>query len=81
MTSRAKPYGTQDPKSVWTNWSKSILRSADREVRGTVHEVYGYDDDLRVVVLLTPELSGYVVDEPTTVVWPIAKVKKVAAAY
>ena len=53
----------------------------DFTVRGTVHEVYGYDDDLRVVVLLTPELSGYVVDEPTTVVWPIAKVKKIAAAY
>lgn len=46
-------------------------------VRGTVYEVYGYDDDLRVVVLLTPELSGYVVDEPTTVVWPIAKVRRI----
>lgn len=49
----------------------------DVKVRGRVHEVYGYDDDLRVVVLLTAELSGYVVDEPTTVVWPIAKVKRV----
>jgi len=50
-------------------------------VRGTVHEVYGYDDDLRVVVLLTPEMSEYVVDEPTTVVWPISKVRKVATAF
>ena len=51
----------------------------DVTVRGTVHEVYsGYDDDFRVVVLLTPEVSGDVVVEPTTVVWPISRVKKVA---
>lgn len=46
-------------------------------VRGTVHEVYGFDDDLRVVVLVTPELSGQVVDEPTTVVWPISRVQRI----
>ncbi len=39
--------------------------------------VYGFDDDLRVVVLVTPELSGQVVDEPTTVVWPISRVKRI----
>ena len=49
----------------------------DVTVRGTVHEVYGYDDDLRVVVLLTPDLSGYVVDESTTIVWPISRVKRI----
>ncbi len=33
------------------------------EVSGTVAEVYGRVGDRRVVVALTPELSGYVVDQ------------------
>lgn len=36
------------------------------EVRATVRETYGTPDDLRVVVILSPELSSYVVDEDTT---------------
>ena len=40
------------------------------EVRGTVAEVYGTGPARRVVVALTPELSGFVVDEPTTVALP-----------
>lgn len=41
------------------------------EVRGTVAEVYGPANDRRVVVALTPEMSGFVVDEPTTVSYPV----------
>jgi hypothetical protein len=33
-----------------------------------------------VVVLLTPEVSGYIVAEPTTLSLPISKVKRVTAA-
>lgn len=36
------------------------------EVQGTVRELYGRKDDRRVVLTLTPEITGYVVDEPTT---------------
>lgn len=37
------------------------------QVSGTVAEVYGRVGDRQVVVALTPELSGFVVDPPTTV--------------
>jgi hypothetical protein len=50
------------------------------EVRGTVHEVYGPPDRRHVLVLLTPQLTGTVIDEPSTVSLPIAAVKKVAPA-
>lgn len=50
------------------------------EVRGTVHEVYGTPPRVRVVVELTPELSGSIVDEPTTVTLPVDAVRKVAPA-
>ena len=50
------------------------------EVRGLVREVYGPPGRLHVVVELRPELSASVVDEPTTVVWPIDEVKRVAPA-
>lgn len=49
------------------------------EVRGTVREVYGTPPRVHVVVELTPELSGSIVDEPTTVTLPLDAVKKVAA--
>ncbi len=49
------------------------------EVRGTVREVYGTPPRVHVVVELTPELSGSIVDEPTTVALPIDAVRKVAA--
>jgi hypothetical protein len=50
------------------------------EVRGTVHEVYGLPHRRYVVVVLTPELSGSIVDEPTTGSLPADTVKKVAPA-
>lgn len=49
------------------------------EVRGTIREVYGTPPHVHVVVELTPELSGSIVDEPTTVALPIDAVRKVAA--
>jgi hypothetical protein len=36
------------------------------EVRGRVHEIYGEQPHRYVVVILSPELSNYVVDEDTT---------------
>jgi hypothetical protein len=50
------------------------------DVRGTVQEVYGPPARRHVVVLLTPEVSGAIVDEPSTVAMPIDSVKKVAPA-
>ncbi len=50
------------------------------EVRGTVAEVYGPVHDRRVVVALTPEMSGFVVDEPTTVSFPVGWVRPAVAA-
>lgn len=50
------------------------------EVRGTVAELYGTKDRRRVVVALTPEISGDVVDEPTTVALSVDDVRKVVAA-
>lgn len=48
-------------------------------VCATVHEVYGQPDRRHVVVLLTPEVSGYIVAEPTTLSLHISKVKRVDA--
>ncbi len=45
------------------------------DVHGTVAEVYGTGSRRRVVIRLTPELSGFVVDEPTTVVFPYSEVR------
>jgi hypothetical protein len=50
------------------------------EVRGSVAEVYGPAHDRRVVVALTPELSSWVVDEPTTVTLPADVVRPAVAA-
>lgn len=48
-------------------------------VRATVHEVYGQPERRHVVVLLTPEVSGYIVDKPTTRSLSIEKVLRVVA--
>ena len=48
-------------------------------VRATVHEVYGQPGRRHVVVLLTPEVSGYIVDKPTTLSLSIDKVTRVPA--
>jgi hypothetical protein len=45
------------------------------EVRGRAVEIYGVPPKFRVVVELTPELTGFVCFEPTTVVWPIEFVR------
>lgn len=45
------------------------------EVRATVRETYGTSDDLRVVVILSPELSSYVVDEDTTMALRVSEVR------
>ncbi len=50
------------------------------EVFGTVAELYGPDGSRRVVVALSPELSSYVVDEPTTVTLPEDAVRRAVAA-
>lgn len=50
------------------------------EVRGTVREIYGQPPRIHVVVELTPELSGSIVDEPTTVTIPLDAVRKVATS-
>ncbi len=50
------------------------------EVHGRVAEVYGPPGQRRVIVALEPELSSYVVDEPTTVSIPLTDVKKVLPA-
>lgn len=50
------------------------------EVRGTVAEFYGTKDRRKVVIALTPEISGDVVDEPTTVALSVDDVRKVVAA-
>lgn len=44
-------------------------------VRGTVAEIYGQGSARRVVVELTPELSSFVADEPTTVALPVGAVR------
>jgi hypothetical protein len=46
------------------------------EVRGLVAEVYGHEPKVQVVVRLLPELSSYVVDEPTTVTLPRSAVRR-----
>jgi hypothetical protein len=45
-----------------------------------VAEVYGTGQRRHVVVALTPELSGYVVAEPTTVALPYNEVRPAEAA-
>ena len=47
-------------------------------VRAAVHEVYGHSRR-HVVVILTPEMSDYVVSEPTTFSVPIEEVKRITA--
>lgn len=48
------------------------------ELRATVREIYGDHPNVKVVVNLTPELSGDVVCEPTTFVVPLSEVRKAA---
>ena len=50
------------------------------EVRGKVAEIYGSGQGRHVVVALQPEESGYVVDEPTTVAFPIDPVRPAGVA-
>lgn len=50
------------------------------EVHGTVHEVYGPPGRRHVVIMLSPEVSGDIVSEPTTVSVPLDAVKRIAPA-
>lgn len=50
------------------------------EVRGTIVEVYGPPARPHVVVELTAELSGEIVDETTTVSLPVDAVRLVTVA-
>lgn len=50
------------------------------EVHGVVEEIYGPPLRRHVLVRLTPEVSGYVVAESTSVSLPIEDVRKVAPA-
>ncbi|MCC6225875.1 MAG: hypothetical protein IT195_05675 [Microthrixaceae bacterium] len=50
------------------------------EVRGNVVEVYGRGQRVHVVIRLSPDVSGDVVDEPTTVSLPIDDVRRVGVA-
>ncbi len=46
------------------------------EIFGKVAEIYGNGLRVQVVVELLPELSSHVVDEPTTVTFPIDAVHR-----
>jgi len=50
------------------------------EVRGCAVEVYGTPPRRKIVVELTPELSSYVVAEPTTIALSIDVVRKADVA-
>lgn len=54
-----------------------MIQWGSAEIRGRVAEVYGPPALRRVIVALEPELSSYIVAEPTTVSIPIADVRKV----
>ena len=48
--------------------------------KGTVEEIYGDPPRVMVVINITPELTGVGVEEPTTVVWPIDRVRRADSA-
>ena len=50
------------------------------EVRGRAIELYGTPPRCHIVVELTPELSSYVVAEPTTVTLPVDRVRRAEVA-
>lgn len=49
-----------------THGDEVIIPWGIDEIHGTVRDVYGTPPRVHVVVELTPELSGSIVDEPTT---------------
>lgn len=50
------------------------------EAYGRVIEVYGEPHNRQVVIMIDPEMSDYVVDEPTTISLPIDFVLRVVTA-
>jgi hypothetical protein len=52
----------------------------DAQVMAEVMEVYGPDARRHVLVLLTPEVSDDVVDQPTTLALPMYAVEQVETA-
>jgi hypothetical protein len=67
-------------ENVFSYGEEVIIPWGLEEVRGRVREVYGWPPRVHVVVELTPELSGSIVDEPTTVTMPADAVRRVAPA-
>jgi hypothetical protein len=45
--------------------------------KGTVREIYGIPGRVKVVINMTPELTGIGVMEPTTIVFPIERIELV----
>ena len=56
-----------------------IPHGPKHHVRATVREIYGRKDDLRAVVVLSQEVSGPVVVEPTTSAWPLRFIRRLSA--
>ena len=50
------------------------------EVRGTITEIYGSATRADVVIEMTPEVSGDVIDEPTTVSLPLESIRRAGVA-
>lgn len=50
------------------------------EIIGTVAEIYGPENNRRVVVNLHPDISGETVDEPTTMALSVDDVERVVPA-
>jgi len=57
-----------------------VVPWAIAEVQGTIAEISGSATRAHVVVELTPEVSGEVVDEPTTVSLPLESVRRAGIA-
>jgi hypothetical protein len=53
------------------------FRWGTAEVHGTVCEFYGPKEDRQVVLTLTPEITGDVVFEPTTLALSVGDVRRV----
>ena len=67
------PSGPTPGTHVLIPWGLDVMR-------GVVVEVYGPPGRPQVLIQLTPELSGDIVDEPTTVSYPLDAVTISSAA-
>ena len=67
-------------KEPFSYGEKVIIPWGVDEVHATVVEIYGPPAQRSVVVQLTPELSDFVVDEPTTISMPLDSLRSAASA-